>query len=84
MENLQGKVAVITGAASGIGRAVATRAAAEGMKVVLADIEENALKEATDDQLQIGNNLGKINGWVARSAVIGRLHEDVSGIARNT
>jgi NAD(P)-dependent dehydrogenase (short-subunit alcohol dehydrogenase family) len=49
MENLQGKVAVITGAASGIGRAVATRAAAEGMKVVLADIEENALKEATDD-----------------------------------
>ena len=49
MENLPGKVAVVTGAASGIGRAVATRAAAEGMKVVLADIEENALKEATDE-----------------------------------
>ena len=40
MEQLQGKVAVITGAASGIGKAVATRAAAEGMKIVLADIEE--------------------------------------------
>jgi NAD(P)-dependent dehydrogenase (short-subunit alcohol dehydrogenase family) len=49
MEQLRGKVAVITGAASGIGRAVATRAAAEGMKVVLADIEENALKEAADE-----------------------------------
>ena len=35
MENLQDKVAVITGGASGIGRAVAERAAAEGMKIVL-------------------------------------------------
>jgi NAD(P)-dependent dehydrogenase (short-subunit alcohol dehydrogenase family) len=46
MRDLEGKVAVITGGASGIGRAVAERAAAEGMKVVLADIEEGALKEA--------------------------------------
>jgi NAD(P)-dependent dehydrogenase (short-subunit alcohol dehydrogenase family) len=46
MKELQGKVAVITGAASGIGRAVADAAAAAGMKVVLADIEEAALKEA--------------------------------------
>jgi NAD(P)-dependent dehydrogenase (short-subunit alcohol dehydrogenase family) len=46
MQNLESKVAVITGGASGIGRAVAEKAAAEGMKVVLADIEEAALKEA--------------------------------------
>jgi NAD(P)-dependent dehydrogenase (short-subunit alcohol dehydrogenase family) len=46
MDNLEGKVAVVTGAASGIGRAVAERAASEGMKVVLADIEEPALEEA--------------------------------------
>jgi NAD(P)-dependent dehydrogenase (short-subunit alcohol dehydrogenase family) len=45
MEELQGKVAVITGGASGIGRAVAEAAAAAGMKLVLADIEETALKE---------------------------------------
>jgi NAD(P)-dependent dehydrogenase (short-subunit alcohol dehydrogenase family) len=45
MENLRGKVAVITGGASGIGKAVATRAAAEGMKLVLADIEEPVLEE---------------------------------------
>ncbi len=51
IEQLQGKVAVITGAASGIGKAVATPATAEGMKVVLADTEENALKEAADSSL---------------------------------
>jgi NAD(P)-dependent dehydrogenase (short-subunit alcohol dehydrogenase family) len=46
MEDLKGKVAVITGGASGIGRAVAQRAAAEGMKVVIGDIEEGPLKDA--------------------------------------
>jgi NAD(P)-dependent dehydrogenase (short-subunit alcohol dehydrogenase family) len=46
MDNLQGKVAVITGGASGIGRAVSERAAAEGMKIVVADIEEGPMKEA--------------------------------------
>jgi NAD(P)-dependent dehydrogenase (short-subunit alcohol dehydrogenase family) len=45
---LEGRVAVITGAASGIGRAVATRAASLGMRVVLADIEEGPLKETAD------------------------------------
>ena len=49
MEDLQGKVAVITGGASGIGRAVATRAAADGMKIVLGDIEEGPLKEAVEE-----------------------------------
>ena len=36
MEKLQGRVAVVTGAASGIGLALAERFAAEGMKVVMA------------------------------------------------
>ena len=48
MEELQGKVAVITGGASGIGLAVAERAAAEGMKIVLGDIEEGPLAAAVD------------------------------------
>jgi NAD(P)-dependent dehydrogenase (short-subunit alcohol dehydrogenase family) len=46
MEHLEGKVAVITGAASGIGRAMVDRFGAAGMKVVLADIEKAALDEA--------------------------------------
>jgi NAD(P)-dependent dehydrogenase (short-subunit alcohol dehydrogenase family) len=43
MDNLAGKVAVVTGGASGIGRALAERFAAEGMRLVLADVEEAAL-----------------------------------------
>jgi NAD(P)-dependent dehydrogenase (short-subunit alcohol dehydrogenase family) len=46
MNNFNDKVAVITGAASGIGRAIAFRCASEGMKVVLADIEQPALDQA--------------------------------------
>ncbi len=42
MESVHGKVAVVTGGASGIGLAMATRFAAEGMKVVVADIEKAA------------------------------------------
>lgn len=47
MKDLEGKVAVVTGGASGIGRAVATRFAQAGMRVVLADIEEGALEATT-------------------------------------
>jgi len=54
MKDLEGKVAVITGGASGIGRAVAERAAAEGMKIVLADIEEGALKQAEGELTGLG------------------------------
>lgn len=46
MDSVQGKVAVVTGAASGIGRAMAEAFAAAGMKVVLADIEAAFLDEA--------------------------------------
>ncbi|HET6248756.1 MAG TPA: hypothetical protein VFE47_13720 [Tepidisphaeraceae bacterium] len=31
------------------------------------------VKEATSDRLLIGNNIGKINGWVAREAVAGKV-----------
>ena len=43
MRDFAGKVAVVTGAASGMGLAFAERFASEGMKVVLADVEEKAL-----------------------------------------
>ena len=46
MQNFEGKVAVVTGAASGIGLALAERYAREGMKVVMADIEATALGKA--------------------------------------
>jgi NAD(P)-dependent dehydrogenase (short-subunit alcohol dehydrogenase family) len=52
MEDVRGKVAVVTGGASGIGRAMATRFASEGMSVVIADIEEAPLR-ATADELGV-------------------------------
>ena len=54
MKEFQGKVAVVTGAASGIGRALAERCAKEEMKVVLADIEEQALMQASRDLAALG------------------------------
>ncbi len=47
MKDLRNRVAVVTGAASGIGLALAEKFANEGMKLVLADVEAPALAEAS-------------------------------------
>ena len=49
MQEFKGKVAVVTGAASGMGRGFAERFASEGMKVVLADVEKPALNTAVEE-----------------------------------
>jgi NAD(P)-dependent dehydrogenase (short-subunit alcohol dehydrogenase family) len=48
MDDFTGKVAVVTGAASGIGLALSRRFASEGMQVVLADVERDALDAAAE------------------------------------
>lgn len=55
MEQLEDKVAVVTGGGSGIGRAVATHLAGAGMQVVVADIEQDAL-DATVAELVAGGH----------------------------
>ncbi len=49
MKDFQGRVAVVTGGASGIGLALARAFLGEGMKVVIADVEEPALKTAVEE-----------------------------------
>ena len=65
MEEFAGKTAVVTGAGSGMGKAFALRFAAEGMNVVIGDIQDDALAATVSE---IGGN------------VIG-LHTDVSSLA---
>ena len=68
MKDFQGKVAVVTGAASGIGRALAEKSAQQGMKLVLADVEENALKQAETELRGIGADVLAVQTDVSKAA----------------
>ena len=70
MKELRGKVAVVTGAASGIGRALAARFAAEGMKVVLADVEGSALVKAESELRAGGATVLAVATDVARAEAV--------------
>ncbi len=59
MQNLAGKTAIVTGASSGIGRALALRWATAGMNVVVGDIDEPALDATIDDLRRIGSAAGQ-------------------------
>ena len=54
--DVQGKIAVVTGAASGIGRGMARAFADNGMKLVLADIEQGPLDEAVAEFTERGTD----------------------------
>jgi len=77
MKEFRGKVAVVTGAASGIGRAMAERFAAEGMKVVLADVEKGALAQAAAEMKAGGATVLAVPTDVSRAA-------DMEALARKT
>jgi NAD(P)-dependent dehydrogenase (short-subunit alcohol dehydrogenase family) len=77
MKEFKGKVAVVTGAASGIGRAIADRLAGEGMKVVLADVERGALSKAEAEMKAGGASVMAVPTDVSRA-------EDVEALARKT
>lgn len=59
MKDLAGKTAVVTGGASGVGKAMAATFLREGMNVVIADVEDGALKSAVAD---LGQGGGTVSG----------------------
>jgi NAD(P)-dependent dehydrogenase (short-subunit alcohol dehydrogenase family) len=79
MRELRGKVAVVTGAASGIGRALTERFADEGMKVVLADVERQALDAAAGALAARGTEALAVPTDVSRAADVEALAERAYG-----
>jgi NAD(P)-dependent dehydrogenase (short-subunit alcohol dehydrogenase family) len=77
MKEFKDKVAVITGAASGIGRALTERCAQEGMKVVLADIDKKALTQAEEGLKAAGGTVLAVQTDVSKAA-------DIEALARKT
>jgi NAD(P)-dependent dehydrogenase (short-subunit alcohol dehydrogenase family) len=75
MDDLGGKVAVVTGGASGIGRALAERFAAEGMRLVLADVERAALDRAVADLAGTGAEVVGVPTDVTSAASVEALAE---------
>ena len=57
MQEIAGRVAVVTGAGSGIGRALAERFSAEGMRLVLADVEAEPLAAVTAELRAAGTEV---------------------------
>ncbi len=77
LEDLKGKVAVVTGAASRIGKALATRFVEEGMKVVLADVERDSLREVTREFESAGAEVLPVRTDVVQA-------DDLSALAEAT
>jgi NAD(P)-dependent dehydrogenase (short-subunit alcohol dehydrogenase family) len=66
MKDFKGKAAVITGAASGIGRGLAERCVAEGMNVVLADVEDASLAKAESELKAAGGTVRSVKTDVSK------------------
>jgi len=67
MDRFQGRTAVITGAASGLGLELARRAAREGMHVVMADVQPDALEHAAHELRALGAQVLAVRVDVARA-----------------
>ncbi|HTY16651.1 MAG TPA: SDR family NAD(P)-dependent oxidoreductase [Myxococcota bacterium] len=76
MQEVEGKVAVITGAASGIGRAMARVFGAAGMRVALADVEAGALREARAEIAADGVEAAAFACDVSQADAVRKLAED--------
>ena len=72
MDRVKGKIALVTGAASGIGRACAQRLASEGATVVATDVQDDAgrdcvaaIKKAGGDAIYLHHDVASEDAWVS-------------------
>ena len=79
MRDFAGKTAVITGAGGGVGRALAHRAAALGMKVVLADISEKDLETVAGELERENADVLTVTTDVSRFEEVERLAKAAEG-----
>lgn len=75
MKDFAGKVAVVTGGASGIGRGIAEQCLREGMRLVLADVEEAALERTAEEMRTVGGEVLAVRTDVSKRS-------DVEALAR--
>jgi len=78
MQEFAGKTAVVTGAASGVGRGLAERFAAEKMRVVLADVEDAPLREAEEALLERGAEVIAVRTDVRKLEAVEELHRQAT------
>ena len=78
MKLLEGKTALVTGAARGIGKALALRFAAEGANIAFTDLEINDAAKETEKEIAA---LGvKVKGYASNAANFEQTHEVVAQI----
>lgn len=74
--SFEGKGCIVTGGAEGIGRAIATAFALRKAKVVIADVNEEAAKDAVDEIRSLGGDVRFIVADVASEADVRRLIDE--------
>jgi NAD(P)-dependent dehydrogenase (short-subunit alcohol dehydrogenase family) len=76
VDDLDGRVAVVTGAASGLGRAMAERFAAEGMRVVVSDIDPAGLDDVARTLTDAGHDVHAVVADVSDEGDVERLADE--------
>lgn len=81
--SIKGKVALVTGAGQGIGRAIALRLASDGADIAIADLNEDQMKTAADEVRALGRKATTVRADVSDRnevfAAVDHAHKELGG-----